>query len=247
MRNARVTAHRPPAGAPARGLWGRIVRMAAVAGTCGMVLFGLGISAAAGAEKATRHGLPCARGCVSGSMLTMSTGSADARAAGDSPPPTAAPASREYLLKAAFLYNFAKFTTWPAESFCDPQAPLRLCILGEDAFGAATASIEGKNIKQRPLAVIRIAHVSDAERCHILFVSTSEEERLRAILDDLHEQPILTISDMPNFARAGGTINLKTVEDQIRFDINVDAANAADLRLSSKLLRLGNIVSTGAM
>ena len=184
---------------------------------------------------------------IGGLMLAMSTEGTDAQAASESPSPTAAPAPREYLIKAVFLYNFAKFTTWPTESFPDPQAPLRLCILGEDAFGAAMESIEGKSIKGRPLAVIRIAQVADAVRCHILFISTSEEERLRAILDDLHERPILTISDMPNFARAGGTINLKTVEDRIRFDINVDAANAADLRLSSKLLRLGNIVSTGAM
>ena len=93
----------------------------------------------------------------------------------------------------------------------------------------------------------RIDQVSDAEGCHIIFISTSEEERLRAILDDLRDRPILTIADMPNFARARGIISLKTVEDRIRFDINVDAANAADLKLSSKLLRLGNIVSADAM
>ena len=184
---------------------------------------------------------------IGGCMLAMSTGSADAWAASESPSPAAAAASREYLIKAAFLYSFAKFTVWPIEAFSDPQAPLRLCILGEDPFGAALESIEGKSIKNRPLAIIRIAQVADAERCHILFVSTSEEERLRAILDDLRERPILTISDIPNFARAGGTINLKTVEDRIRFDINVDAANAADLRISSKLLRLANIVSADAM
>lgn len=180
-------------------------------------------------------------------VIVLSQGMSDAQAASESPSPTAAPASREYLLKAVFLYNFAKFTIWPADSFRDPQAPLRVCILGVDPFGAAMESIESKSIKNRPLAITRIAQVSDAERCHILFISSSEQERLRAILDDLHERPILTISDMPNFARAGGTINLKTVEDQIRFDINVDAANAADLKLSSKLLRLGNIVGTGAM
>ncbi len=184
---------------------------------------------------------------IGGCTLAMATGGADARAAGDSPPPTAATASREYLLKAAFLYNFAKFTTWPTEAFSDPQKPLCLCILGEDPFGAAMESIEGKRIKERPLVAIRIDQVSDAEGCHIIFISTSEEERLRAILDDLRDRPILTIADMPNFARAGGIISLKTVEDRIRFDINVDVANAADLKLSSKLLRLGNIVSADAM
>jgi len=126
-------------------------------------------------------------------------------------------------------------------------APGWLCILGEDPFGAAMESIEGMSIKQRPLVVIRIAQVSDAEACQILFISTSEEERLRAILHYLHEQPILTVADIPNFARVGGIIGLKTVEDRIRFNINVDAANAADLKFSSKLLRLGNIVSGDAI
>jgi hypothetical protein len=180
-------------------------------------------------------------------VIVLSQGIAEVRAASESPTPAAASTSHEYLLKAAFLYNFAKFTTWPIEAFSDPQTSLRLCILGEDPFGAAMESIEGKNIKNRPLVVIRIAQVADAERCHILFVSTSEEERLRAILGHLGERPILTISDIPNFARAGGTINLKTVEDRVRFDINVNAANAADLRISSKLLRLSNIISADAM
>ena len=184
---------------------------------------------------------------IGGCTFAMSTGGADARAAGDSPPPTAATASREYLLKAAFLYNFAKFTTWPTEAFSGPQKPLCLCILGEDPFGAAMEPIEGKRIKERPLVAIRIDQVSDAEGCHIIFISTSEKERLRAILDYLRDRPILTIADMPNFARARGIISLKTVEDRIQFDINVDVANAADLKLSSELLRLGNIVSADAM
>ncbi len=184
---------------------------------------------------------------IGGCMLAMSTGSASAQTGNHSPPPTAATASREYLLKAAFLYNLANFTTWPTEAFSGPQKPLRLCILGEDPFGVALESIEGKSIKQRPLVVIRIAQVSDAEACQILFISTSEEERLRAILHYLHERPILTVADIPNFARVGGIIGLKTVEDRIRFNINVDAANAADLKLSSKLLRLGNIVSGDAI
>ncbi len=184
---------------------------------------------------------------IGGCMLAMSTGGAGTQADNHSPPPTAATASREYLLKAAFLYNLANSTTWPTEAFSGPQKPLRLCILGEDPFGAAMETIEGKRIKERPLVAIRIDQVSDAEGCHIIFISTSKEERLRAILDYLRDRPILTIADMPNFARAGGIISLKTVEDRIRFDINVDAANAADLKLSSKLLRLGNIVSADAM
>ncbi len=186
--------------------------------------------------------------CAIGScMIVLSHGIADAHAGNDSPLSMATSAPREYLLKAAFLYNLAKLTAWPTKAFSNLQIPLRVCILGEDPFGAALESIEGKMINERPLLTTRIAQVADTERCHILFISTSEEKRLRAILDYLHERPILTIADMPNFAQAGGIIKLKTVEDRIQFDINIDAANAASLKLSSKLLRLGNIVSADAM
>ncbi|MCZ6446821.1 MAG: YfiR family protein [Alphaproteobacteria bacterium] len=177
-------------------------------------------------------------------MLAMSVWIAGTQADDRPARPTGAKASREYLLKAAFLYNFAKFTSWPTESISGAGKPVRLCILGKDPFGAALESIEGKNIQQRPLVTIRIARVSDAEGCQIIFIASSEEVRLRGILSGLRELPILTIAEMSNFARVGGIIGLKTVEDRIRFDINVDAAKEADLKFSYKLLQLADIVST---
>ncbi len=181
---------------------------------------------------------------IGGCMLAMSVWIAGTQA-DDRPAPTSSGAtSREYLLKAAFLYNFAKFTSWPTEAISGAGKPVRLCILGKDPFGAALESIEGKNIQQRPLVTIRIARVSDAEGCQIIFIGSSEQERLRGILDYLRELPILTIAEMSNFARVGGIIGLKTVEDRIRFDINVDAAKEADLKFSYKLLQLADIVST---
>ncbi len=180
---------------------------------------------------------------IGGCMLAMSIWIAGTQADDRPARPTAATTSREYLLKAAFLYNFAKFTSWPTEAISGAGKPVRLCILGKDPFGAALESIEGKNIQQRPLVTIRIARVSDAEECHIIFIGSSEQERLRGILDYLRELPILTIAEMSNFARVGGIIGLKTVEDRIRFDINVDAANEANLKFSYKLLQLADIVS----
>ena len=180
---------------------------------------------------------------IGGCMLAMSIWIAGTQADDRPARPTSAKASREYLLKAAFLYNFAKFTSWPTEVISGAGKPVRLCILGKDPFGAALESIEGKNIQQRPLVTIRIARVSDAEECQIIFIGSSEQERLRGILDYLRELPILTIAEMSNFARVGGIIGLKTVEDRIRFDINVDAANEANLKFSYKLLQLADIVS----
>jgi hypothetical protein len=183
---------------------------------------------------------------IGGCLLVTSIWIAGTQAGDRAPAMAAAKPSREYLLKAAFLYNFAKFTTWPNEAIAGPKKAVRLCILGKDPFGAAMGSIEGRIIKRRRLVTVRIAEVSDTGGCHIIFIGKSEAERLRAIIDDLRDRPILTIAEISNFAQVGGIIGLKTIEDRIRFDINVGAANTADLKISHKLLRLANIVGAGA-
>ena len=156
----------------------------------------------------------------------------------------AADVSREYLIKAAFLYNFAKFTRWPENSFVDSAAPVEVCVFGQDPFGTALDSITGKTIRGRPVAVRRIASVDDVTTCHLLFISESEATRLAPILQTLSGRPVLTVADMPNFARDGGIINLKTNnDDKGRFEINVATAKRAGLKFSSKLLSLAEITS----
>ncbi|MCH6587225.1 MAG: YfiR family protein, partial [Proteobacteria bacterium] len=157
-------------------------------------------------------------------------------------PAAAAETSREYLIKAAFLYNFAKFTEWPAGSFPDSAAPLDVCVFGEDPFGGALESIAGKTIRGRRVAVHRVASIEAAAACHLLFISDSEATRLAGILDSLRGRPVLTIAEMPGFSRSGGIINLTTnPDDRIRFEINVGIARRVGLRLSSKLLNLAEI------
>ena len=158
------------------------------------------------------------------------------------PAAAAAETSREYLIKAAFLYNFAKFTEWPAGSFLDSDAPLDVCVFGEDPFGGALESIAGKTIRGRRVAVHRVASIEAGAACHLLFISASEATRLAGILEALRGRPVLTIAEMPGFARSGGIINLKTnPDDRIRFEINASIAKRAGLRLSSKLLNLAEI------
>ena len=154
--------------------------------------------------------------------------------------------NREYLIKAAILFNFAKFASWPETAFSHPGAPLRVCVLGDDPFGAALDSLNGKQVRHRPLATKRIAGVEAAPQCHILFVSASEESRLPAILDYVGKLPILTVADMGRFANSGGIIALKEVDNRSRIEINLGAAEQAGLKLSSKLLRLADTVSTQA-
>ncbi|NNE84227.1 MAG: YfiR family protein [Alphaproteobacteria bacterium] len=152
--------------------------------------------------------------------------------------------SREYLIKAAILYNLAKFATWPETAFTGADAPVRLCVLGRDPFGAALQSLRGKRVGQRQLAITMSTDVDNAPACHILFVSGSEEPHLGEILDTVSRLPILTVADFEHFATAGGIIGLTEVEDRSRLEVNVDAAGLAGVRLSSKLLRLAVTVDT---
>jgi hypothetical protein len=156
------------------------------------------------------------------------------------------PPATEYALKAVFLFNFAQFVEWPATAFAAPQAPLVIGVLGEDPFGEyLDSTVHGETINDHPMVVQRYRRVEDIGTCHILFVSRPEEGRLEQILAALRGREILTVGDMDNFAGRGGMIRLVTDHNRIRLHINLDAARAADLTISSKLLRPAEIVAAG--
>jgi len=148
----------------------------------------------------------------------------------------------EYIIKAAFLYNFSKFVDWPGEVFADDQSPIILCILGKDPFGNVLESIEEKAVKGRKLMIKRREEIEDLERCHILFISRSEKRNLAQIFDKIADWHVLTVSDMDSFALQGGVIGLLTEEKKIRLQINLKAAQRRGVKISSKLLNLAQIV-----
>ena len=115
----------------------------------------------------------------------------------------------EYRLKTAFLYNFAKFTEWPQNAFKDSSAPLIVGLLGEDPFGEEIDLIRGKLVKNRKLAVKRFKKMEDLETCHILFISSSEKERLQDIFNALKDSTVLTIGETDRFIEDGGVIHLR--------------------------------------
>src|SRR5437867_3518964 len=107
----------------------------------------------------------------------------------------------EYQLKAAFLYNFAKFTSWPAEAFSSPKAPLTIGVLGTDPFGAVLKNtVQGKTVNNRPILLRYLDRDESPKGCHILFISRSEAERIPAILASLAGQSSLTVSEVDRFA-----------------------------------------------
>lgn len=147
-------------------------------------------------------------------------------------------------VEAVYLFNFSQFVEWPPESFPEGRSPLVIGVLGNDPFGQTLDEVvQGESVNGRALAVQRFQRIEDVADCHILFISRSERDQLRQILEHLKGRSILTVSDMDEFANAGGMIRFVNVENKIRLRINVDAARAAGLTISSKLLRPAQIVN----
>lgn len=162
---------------------------------------------------------------------------------GAAPSAEAPKGSREYQIKAAFLFNFARFVEWPVAAFPSADSPLKLCILGEDPFGAALdETVRGERVRERQLVVQRLAEVVDVSSCQLVFLSASERGRFPEILGELVSKSVLTVSEVEDFAAEGGMINFVLVDNRVRFEINPSAAKRSGLKVSSELLRLGRIV-----
>ena len=146
----------------------------------------------------------------------------------------------EISIKAAFLYNFAKFTEWPGLA---PDAPLTLCVVGDGRIAAALVdTVRNQRIGGHAIEARSLANDAPLRSCDVLFVSTSETHRAMAVLDTLRTLPILTVSDGPGFSRSGGIVEFFVESGHMRFAINTDAAARSGLRLSSRLLGLAKIV-----
>ena len=151
----------------------------------------------------------------------------------------------EYEVKAAYLYNFARFVEWPDNVSPDPNGSLVIAILGRDPFGREIDRfIEGKTVNGRRLVIKRFSSLEAYEQCHILFVSSSERRNLTRILAAVRNSSVLTVSEIDRFAQIGGIINFITIENSIRFEINQAAAERVGLKISYKLLSLGRVVKT---
>jgi hypothetical protein len=154
--------------------------------------------------------------------------------------------SREYQIKALFLFNFAQFVQWPSAAFTRTNEPFRIGILGDDPFdGFLDETVRGEKINGHPLVIERYADGGDVKDCQILFVGRSESGRMGAILDAVRGKNILNVGDMEGFLKNGGIIRFVTEENKIHFRIDLDAAKSVNLVISSKVLRLAEIVEPG--
>src|SRR5262249_19222992 len=127
----------------------------------------------------------------------------------------------EYQVKAAFLYNFAKFVEWPAQSFKGSSDPISICVLGENPFGASLIdTVEGKAVEGRTFAVRRITEPVQANTCQIVFVASSQRKHFQSEIQELKAPGVLTVGESPGFAAEGGIVNFKLEEGRVRLEIN---------------------------
>jgi hypothetical protein len=150
----------------------------------------------------------------------------------------------EYQVKAVFLFNFSRFVEWPTTAFASPNAPFVVGVFGHDPFGADLDEVvKGESVNGRPLVVKRVQTAAEAVGCQILFIHQSEDQRLDEVLSALDHRSTLTVSDLPGAAQRGVMIRLVTESGRVRLRINVESARAAELTISSNLLRSAEIVT----
>lgn len=153
--------------------------------------------------------------------------------------------AREYQIKAVFLFNFAQFVEWPSDAFPETKSPFIIGVLGKDPFGDyLDETVRGEEVNGHPIVIQRYNQVQDVRTCHILFVNPEDTNQFKSILESLKAQNILTVGDVTNFSRQGGMIRFYTENGKIHIRINLDPVKEADLTISSKLLRLADVVSS---
>ncbi len=147
----------------------------------------------------------------------------------------------EYRVKAAYIYNFANFVTWPVTVLAAGE-PLEVCVLGDNPFGGALEPITSRTVAGRSLRLRYLERAESIEGCRVLFVGSSERYGLGHILEQARQRSVLTVGEIPDFALQGGVIGFVVRDGKVRLEINSRAARRASLKISAKLLEVATIV-----
>jgi len=152
----------------------------------------------------------------------------------------------EYEVKAAFLYNFFSFVTWPTDALASASDPVRLCVFDPDPFGPVLdRTVAGGVAEGHPIAVQRVPDGQSLLRCSLVFVPRSAAAHVDQVIRATAKRAVLTVGESPDFLKKGGMIEFVIDGGRVRFDVNAKAAAANGLSLSSRLLRVARS-TTGA-
>jgi YfiR/HmsC-like len=151
--------------------------------------------------------------------------------------------AEEYRVKAAFIFHFAQLVNWPPEAQTATDHSLVLCTLGEDPFqGTLELTVAGKVIGNRVMRIRHLGEPQDLQSCQILFLGKAQSKRIPALVTNLHNAPVLTVGETAGFLDAGGMIDFLLEDNKLRFEVNLNAAESADLKIGSRLLVLAQRV-----
>jgi hypothetical protein len=148
----------------------------------------------------------------------------------------------EWELKAALVYNFARFVEWPEQALPAREAPMVMCLIGRDRFGPAFVALGERQIQGHPIRVRSGIAIEDSAGCHVVFIGELPQRQLVPTLRALSAQPVLTVSDVEGFIDNGGAIGIVPGEQRLQFEVNRTALDAAQLKASSQLLKLARAV-----
>lgn len=175
---------------------------------------------------------------VAAAVLACATAAHAAPSSGHSEKPS------EYDVKAAYLFNFGKFTRFPADTA--PRSSFDICVLGHDDFkGKLTNMVANEQVNGLPERVVHVSTAAAARSCAIVYISGSESARVEVLLHELNDAPVLTVSDMPRFMDRGGMIEFENADNHVRFSVALDAVTHAKISLSSELLKVALQVKRG--
>jgi hypothetical protein len=153
--------------------------------------------------------------------------------------------SKEFHVKALFLYNFANFVEWPDDAFTNKSSPLRMCLYGSVPFGGFLEAVNGTRIRDRQLTIIRTSYSEEIEDgCHILFVGTEHLATIERLFSNMNHLFVLSIGNVKGFTDKGGIVNILRTRDQHKFEINLSKAIENGLLIDSDLLSLARIINT---
>jgi hypothetical protein len=151
--------------------------------------------------------------------------------------------AEEYRVKAAFIFHFAQLVDWPPEKTTGTDNSLVLCTLGEDPFqGLLEGTVAGKAIGNRVLRVRHLGQPEGMQACQIVFLGRAQSKQIPTLVSTLHQAPVLTVGETAGFLDAGGMIDFLLEDNKVRFEVNLEAAELADLKIGSRLLVLAERV-----
>jgi hypothetical protein len=146
----------------------------------------------------------------------------------------------EYQVKAAYMYNFAKFVDWPAKTFDSPTRPIVFCVFGQTPLSQPLGdALAGKVVGQRPLVFHQLTDSKQVGQCQVLFISSPDKKQLRQTLEEVKSFNVLTVGEVEDFTTEGGIIRFLLDAGRVRLEFNLDAADDAKVHISSTLLSLG--------